>query len=82
MKEKYDNKLFKKFAFKLKKDKLWVRFKIFEYYFMAIGRHKSYTMLYDAMKHPERYWVVNNSLPQFTLGEKVYLDEIFRYYRV
>lgn len=82
MKEKYNNELFKKFALKLKKNKLWGRFRIFEYYFNAIGKHKSYAMLYDGMKRPEKYWVVNNSLPQFTLGEKVNLDEIFRYYRV
>lgn len=82
MDDKYNNKLFKEFAIKLKKNKLWGRFKILEYYFRAIGRQKSYAMLYDAMKHPDKYWVINDILPQFPLGEELYLDKIFEYYRV
>lgn len=63
MYEKFNNKTFMKFALKLKKEKLWLRFKIMDYYFGIYNRtsedglenRNSLMNIYKCLKYPERY---------------------------
>ena len=90
MNEKYNTKVFKRFAKKLKKEKLWNRFKVLEYYFhiyvpsrtMDVGYNNSFVRLYDCMKHPENYWIKNEKYNIFPMDRVVYLNEILEYYGV
>ena len=90
MNDKYNTIAFRKFAKKLKKEKLWVRFKILEYYFhiytpdrtMDVGYNNSFVRLYDCVKHPENYWLKNEKYTIFPMNREIYLNEILDYYSV
>ena len=90
MNEKYNTKAFRKFAKKLKKDKLWNKFKILEYYFhiyvpnrvMDKNYHNSFVQLYDCLKHPELYCVKNDEYTIFPMDREIYLNEILDYYGI
>ena len=78
--------IFRKFALKLKRERLWNRFRILEYYFhiYTTERNNSICNIYDALKHPRKYDIQNEHLNYgiFGNGKYVPLEKIFEYYSV
>lgn len=76
---------FRQFALKLKREGLWNRFRILQYYFRVfdISKGNKLTTLYRALKNPNIFEVVNRSgYVVFGHKEFIPLSEIFEYYRV
>lgn len=81
-----DNPMFRKFALKLKRERLWNRFRILQYYFhvYTTESNNSIYKLYDALKHPDKYDLENRYNRYKIFGDKDYIpiEEIFKYYCV
>jgi hypothetical protein len=78
--------IFRKFALKLKRERLWNRFRILEYYFhtYTTESNNSIYKLYDALKHPDKYDLENKYNRYKIFGDKDYIpiEKIFEYYSV
>ena len=76
---------FRQFALKLKREGLWNRFRILQYYFRIFDVEKGNKLvtLYRALKELENFEIVNKS--GYTIYEHknfIPISEIFKYYRV
>lgn len=83
--DRLTDKRFRQFALKLKREGLWNRFRILQYYFRIFDIEKGNKLmtLYRALKEPEVFEVVNKS--GYTVFEHEHfipVSEIFKYYRV
>ena len=78
--------IFRKFALKLKRERLWNRFRILEYYFHIYTTESNNPIykLYDALKHPDKYDLENKYNRYKIFGDKDYIpiEKIFEYYSV
>jgi hypothetical protein len=78
--------IFRKFALKLKRERLWNRFRILEYYFHTYTTESNNPIykLYDALKHPDEYDLENKYNRYKIFGDKDYIpiEKIFEYYSV
>ena len=83
--DRLTDKRFRRFALKLKREGLWNRFRILQYYFRVfdIGKGNKLTTLYRALKNPNLFEITNKSgYMVFKKKEFIPLSEIFEYYRV
>ena len=84
--DRFTEKAFRKFALKLKREGLWNRFRILQYYFRVFNdvNNNSLYDLYNCLKNPSSYTIMNNrGYKVFGDGlRKVYVEEIFKYYCV
>jgi len=84
MNDRYKSKSFKKFAQKLKREKLWGKFRILEYYFELCDQRKgnSKEKIYEALNNPSKFSVANNRGYKIFGEGSIKLSEVFDYYRV
>lgn len=84
--DRFTEKAFRKFALKLKREGLWNRFRILQYYFRVFNNvnNNSLYHLYDCLKNPSHYFIINKKGYKIFGGglRKVNLEEIFKYYCV
>lgn len=93
---KYEGEIFRKFALKLKKEKLWNRFRVLEYYFRFYAdSDNSLCIIYDYIKNKDKDNIMlqewfdkygefkDYCATHFTnIGRDVKLEEFFKYYKV
>jgi len=93
VKEKFNNQIFKNFALKLKKEKLWNRFKIIDYYFESYNidecddNKNSFYKLYKALKNPEDFDMVCKKVEHKykifeEYGDEIPLNKVFERFNV
>ena len=84
--DRFTDEAFRKFALKLKRETLWNRFRILQYYFDVFNSKNANGLdkLYDCLKNPSNYFMENNKGYKIFGGgfREVGLNEIFEYYRV
>jgi len=85
---RYDSKHFKFFMKKLKKEKLWGRFRLLEYYYRYYLDGTSIRLLYNCLKDPDGYEIgyEKDLSKHYLIWENkegfVVLSDFFKYFRV